>query len=352
MSLGPLMVDLAGTGVTAEDRELLRDPRVGGVILFSRNYESPQQLAALVEGIHALRSPPLLVAVDHEGGRVQRFRDGFTRLPAAARYGEVYDRAPAEALRLAELGGWLMAAELRAVGVDFSFAPVLDLDRGVSRVIGDRAFHHRPDGVAELARAFMRGMGRVGMAAVGKHFPGHGSVAADSHEALPVDPRPFADIQQEDLLAFERLVHYGLPAVMPAHVVFPAVDPLPAGFSPRWLGGILRGDLGFQGAVLSDDLSMAGAAVIPDPGERVLAALGAGCDMVLLCHDRPAVAEALRALGGYSDPVSQVRLARLHGRGRVDRSELLAGPVWKEAVAWVGRLEPAPELALGDDAER
>jgi beta-N-acetylhexosaminidase len=344
------MLDLVGTSLAAGERDLLRHPLVGGVILFSRNYESPAQLAALVSDIKAVRTPPVLVAVDHEGGRVQRFRDGFTRLPAAARYGELYDRSPARGLALSELGGWLMAAELRAVGVDLSFAPVLDLNRGISRVIGDRAFHARPEAAAALARAFVRGMQRAGMAAVGKHFPGHGNVEADSHVALPVDPRAFADIQQEDLAVFERLVHHGLAAIMPAHVVYPRVDPQPAGFSRHWLEVLLRGQLGFQGAVVSDDLSMAGAAVIPDRGERARAALSAGCDLVLLCNDREGVAEVLDALGDYGSPVSQVRLARLHGRGEIARDTLLASSDWHEANAGVSRLERAPELALGDDA--
>jgi beta-N-acetylhexosaminidase len=344
------MIDLEGLALTPEDREILRDPGVGGVILFSRNYASPEQLTALVQEVHALRSPPLLVAVDHEGGRVQRFREGFTRLPAAARYGELYDRDPARALRLAETGGWLMAAELRAVGVDLSFAPVLDLDRGVSRVIGDRAFHRRPAVVAELARATMRGMQRAGMAAVGKHFPGHGAVAADSHEALPVDPRPYADIQAEDLLAFERLAHYGIPGIMPAHVVFPAVDDRPAGFSRRWLRAVLRERLGFQGAVVSDDLSMAGAAVIADWGARARAALEAGCDLLIAGNDRGGAARVLEALAGHADPVSRSRLARLHGRHPLRREDLLASDRWQEAASAVAALERAPELALGDDA--
>ncbi len=349
MSLGPLMIDLAGTELSAEERDLLRDPRVGGVILFSRNFVDPGQLAALVAEVHGVRSPPLLVAVDHEGGRVQRFRGGFTVLPAAARYGEVYDHAPARALQVAETGGWLMAAELRAVGVDLSFAPVLDLNRGVSHVIGDRAFHARPEVAAELARAFMRGMQRAGMAAVGKHFPGHGSVAADSHVALPVDRRPLADIRAEDLLVFERLVHYGLPAIMPAHVVFPAVDDRPAGFSRVWLQEILRGQLGFQGAIVSDDLSMAGATFVASRGDRAHAALEAGCDLLLLCNDREGAGEVLDALAGYRNPVSQARLARLHGRGHGLRGDLLASAGWRDAATLIARLEREPELALGDD---
>lgn len=367
MPLGPVMLDIEGQALTAEDRERLRHPLTGGVILFSRNYESPEQIAALVAEIHALRDPQLLVAVDHEGGRVQRFRDGFTRLPPVRRLGEAYDEHPKRALRLAEAAGWLMAAELRSVGVDFSFAPVLDLDRGVSGIIGDRAFHADPEAVAELAHAYMRGMTRAGMAATGKHFPGHGAVAADSHLALPVDERPLADILAEDVLPFERMIHYGLAGIMPAHVVYPKVDSRPAGFSRRWLKEILRGQLGFQGVIFSDDLSMEGAksAFAPNPGAgrtseasrasgsargprlgpvgegagnvvaRAQAALSAGCDMVLVCNDTAAANELLDGLGPHDDPVASLRLVRLHGRHPVARTQLAADETWREAVRLV-----------------
>jgi len=344
------MVDLAGATVLPEEREVLRHPLVGGVILFSRNYQSPEQLQELVSLVHALREPRLLVAVDHEGGRVQRFRDGFTRLPAAHRFGEVYEAQPARAMSLAEMDGWLMAAELRAVGVDFSFAPVLDLYRGVSKVIDDRAFHRHPEVVGRLARSFMKGMQRAGMSAVGKHFPGHGSVEADSHETVPVDERRFEDIQAEDLVAFERMVHFGLPAIMPAHVIYPKVDARPAGFSARWLRAILRGQLGFQGAVFSDDLSMAGAAVAGGFQERAQAALEAGCDMVLVCNSPEGVAEVLDGLRITQDPVAAARLARMHGRHAVARDDLLASEAWQRAAAAAASLDKAPELALGDDS--
>ena len=350
MALGPLMIDIAGTILLPEEQEILRHPLVGGVILFSRNYESPRQIQALVSQLHDLREPRLLVAVDHEGGRVQRFRNGFSCLPAAHRFGELYEKDPTQAIGLAEAGGWLMAAELRAVGVDFSFAPVLDLYRGVSQVISDRAFHRSPEVVARLARGFMKGMQAAGMSAVGKHFPGHGSVEADSHETVPVDERPFEDVRAADLVAFERMIHYGLPGIMPAHVVYPAVDASPAGFSARWLRGVLRTQLGFQGAVFSDDLSMAGAAVAGDYLERARAAVTAGCDMVLACNDPDGVVQVLDGMGEFKDPVTSARLARMHGQHVLAREKLLASLEWREAIIQVGALERAPELALGDDS--
>ncbi len=338
MLLGPVMLDISGQELTAEDRTRLCHPLVGGVILFSRNYRTPEQIAALVNEIHALRDPQLLVAVDHEGGRVQRFRDGFTSLPPMRRLGALHDENPRRARRLAETCGWLLAAELRAVGVDFSFAPVLDLDRGVSRVIGDRAFHADPEVVADLAHAVMHGMGRAGMAAVGKHFPGHGAVAADSHLALPVDERELADILAEDVLPFERMIHYGLAGIMPAHVVYPKVDSRPAGFSTRWLQDILRGRLGFQGVIFSDDLSMEGAKGEGDVVACARAALSAGCDMILVCNDTPAAERLLDGLGAHDDPVTGLRLVRLHGRRAVARAPLTADEAYRDAVRQVHQL--------------
>ncbi|MCP4701783.1 MAG: beta-N-acetylhexosaminidase [Gammaproteobacteria bacterium] len=346
MSLGPLMIDLNGSELSAEERSLLQHPLVGGVILFSRNYASIPQLTGLILAIHEIRRPPLLIAVDHEGGRVQRFREEFVHLPACAHFGRVYDQNPREALLLAEQAGWLMAAELRAVGVDFSFAPVLDLGRGVSQVINDRAFHQTPEIVAELARAMMIGMRKAGMAAVGKHYPGHGSVAADSHHAVPVDSRPLADIYAEDIVPFERMVRYGLAAIMPAHVVYSQVDEQTAGFSRRWLIDILRNELNFQGALLSDDLNMAGAAAAGSPLERTRQALQAGCDMVLICNDRNGVMQVLQELGEYEAPASLARLLRLHGQGRTAWDDLHAGEAWKRAARRLSALEPEPELNL------
>lgn len=338
MTLGPLMLDLAGLALHPEEREWLRHPLVGGVILFSRNYESPAQLERLTAEIHALRQPPLLVAVDHEGGRVQRFRAGFTALPPARAIGEYYDRHPRQALELAEACGYVMASELRAVGVDFSFAPVLDLDRGLSEVIGDRAYHRDPQSCAALARAVMRGMARGGMAAVGKHFPGHGGCAADSHTSLPVDERELADIQAEDLVPFERLIQAGLAAIMPAHVLYPRVDGVPAGFSRVWLQDILRGQLGFQGVIFSDDLSMAGARCAGGIVDRARAALSAGCDMVLVCNDPAAAVQLLDGLGPYDNPVAGLRLVRLHGRATpLARTALRADAAYREAQRRLAR---------------
>ena len=260
MSLGPVMLDLEGVALTAEDREILKKPLVGGVILFSRNYESPEQLTALINEIHQLRQPKLLVAVDHEGGRVQRFRSGFSRLPAVAQMGAHYKKNPRHAQTLAKTAGWLMAAELRAVGVDFSFAPVLDLDYGKSEVVGDREWHRNPQAVAGLAHAYMSGMQSAGMAATGKHFPGHGWVSADSHTAMPVDERRYDDIYPDDILPFERMIEYGMAAIMPAHVVYRQCDDQPAGFSRFWLQEVLRKRLQFQGVIFSDDLSKIGRA--------------------------------------------------------------------------------------------
>jgi len=338
MSLGPVMLDVAGFTLTSEERERLRHPLTGGVILFARNYESPDQIGALVREIHALRNPPLLVAVDHEGGRVQRFREGFTHLPAVARYGEVYDENPKRGRRLAETAGWLMAAELRAVGVDFSFAPVLDIDRGIGRVIGDRSFHASPDAVADLAHAYMAGMHRAGMAATGKHFPGHGGVEAYSHVDIPVDERAYQDIYMDDVLPFERMIHYGLEGIMPAHVIYPKVDPQPAGFSRFWLQQVLRGELGFEGVIFSDDLSMEGAKVAGGVVARAQAALAAGCDMVLVCNDPDAAGELLAGLGSHDNPASHLRLARMHGRHALSRNDLLADAGYREAVRAVGNL--------------
>jgi len=331
MSLGVVMVGLAGTGLSPEERERLAHPLVGGVILFERNFVEPAQLRRLTEEIHAVRTPRLLVAVDQEGGRIQRFRSGFTPLPPAARFGEIYDEDPRRARRLAGLAGWLMASELRATGVDMSFAPVVDLGRGPSGVIGDRAFHSDPEILSELAQSFVHGMARAGMAATAKHFPGHGSVEEDSHSTLPVDRRRFVDVEQLDLVPFTRMVHYGVSGMMTAHVLYPEIDPQPASFSHFWLRKVLRGQLGFQGAIFSDDLEMAGAHAAGDIVSRAGRALDAGCDMVLVCNDPVAADKVLARLARAADPASLVRFARMHGRGRLASAEVRGTPAWREA---------------------
>jgi beta-N-acetylhexosaminidase len=313
MSLGPVMLDIGGTQLTAADKERLKHPLTGGVILFTRNYSSFEQLTRLAAEIHALRTPPLLIAVDHEGGRVQRFREGFTRLPPMRELGIIWDEHPAKARHLAQAAGYVLAAELRAAGIDLSFTPVLDIDYGNSCVIGDRAFHNNPDAIAELARSLMSGLKLGGMAAVGKHFPGHGYIQADSHTELPVDERSYRDIETNDLVPFRKLINLGLPAVMPAHVIYPQVDSRPAGFSEIWLKDILRGKLGFEGAIFSDDLSMKGAEVAGSILQRAQAALHAGCDMALVCNDSEAADALLAGLQWNMPAVSLARLARMHG---------------------------------------
>jgi len=310
--LGPVMLDVIGPRLTDEDRKRLLNPLVGGVILFSRHFENREQLSKLTRQIHRLRKPKLLIAVDHEGGRVQRFKtDGFTQLPAMAQLGQLWMRDPMRAMAVATSLGLVMASELRACGVDLSFAPVLDLDYGVSQVIGDRSFHRDPRVVAMLARAVAQGMSTAGMAACGKHFPGHGAVVADSHHAIPVDPRTLTRILREDAAPYFWLGDSVIPAVMPAHVIYPKVDDKPAGFSSRWIREILREKLSYDGVVFSDDLTMEGASVAGDIVARADAALDAGCDMVLVCN-RPDLADELLSRLQYTpDPISAARLDRL-----------------------------------------
>ena len=341
------MLDVDGYELSAEDKEVLQHPLVGGVILFSRNYANVEQLELLVEAIHNLRSPRLLVAVDHEGGRVQRFRDGFSAIPAASHYGQVYAHDVNKARHLAKTAGWLMASELRAVDVDFSFAPVLDVDYGVSKVIGSRAFHSDPNVIAELALAYMQGMHEAGMAATGKHFPGHGAVTEDSHTDIPVDLRDYNDIAAKDMVPFKRMIAQGLAAVMPAHVIYKNVDAMPAGFSRVWLQDVLRKRLNFQGVIFSDDLNMEGAGALgSNYTERAALALGAGCDMALVCNNRPAAIEVLAGLQNNDDPVQHMRLARMHGRHHVKRNELHRDMRWKEAQELLRPYQDDPSMDL------
>ncbi len=290
--LGPVMADVVGLELCDDDIGRLSHPLIGGVILFARNFVSPQQLRQLTSTIHALREPKLPIAVDHEGGRVQRFRDGFTTIPPMRTLGQLWDRSPESGRQLAENVGCVIATELISHGLDFSFAPVLDLDWGESGVIGNRAFHSDPAVVAELGKALISGLAGAGMGSVGKHFPGHGFVRADSHHAIPIDDRSFAEIERSDLIPFSKLAREGLSAVMPAHVIYPQVDPNPAGFSAKWLQDVLRVQLSFEGLIFSDDLSMEAASVAGNVTQRALAALNAGCDVVLLCNN-PALADEL-----------------------------------------------------------
>lgn len=306
LPLGPLMIDVAGLELTDAERERLAHPLVGGVILFKHNYRDTQQLAALCAAIHGLRSPALPIAIDHEGGRVQRCREGFTHVPPMRRLGDLWDTDPAAARRAAADLGYLLAAELRACGVDYSFTPVLDLDWGPSGVIGDRAFHKNPEAVAELAGALIEGLRAAGMGCCGKHFPGHGWVAADSHLAIPVDERSLAEMEP-DLTPYRRL---RLDGVMPAHVIYPKVDPRPAGFSPVWLEK-LRKEFKFDGVIFSDDLSMEGAAFAGNMVQRAEAAWAAGCDMLLICNAPDAVADVLANWKPVPDPVRAERIARI-----------------------------------------
>ncbi len=341
MTLGPVMLDIQGMELQADEKEILAHPSVGGIILFSRNYQSPEQLMALCNALHAVRTPPLLIAVDQEGGRVQRFRNHFTRLPAV---GLIENNQ--EPLLTSEQCGWLMATEVVAAGVDISFAPVLDLDYGVSSVIGDRAFHRQPDKVTELALAYQRGMHSAGMATVGKHFPGHGGVSADSHKSLPEDMREFADLLLEDLVPFERLVKNGLNGIMAAHVVYPAIDPQPAGFSRFWLQQVLRQRLNFQGVIFSDDLSMGGAEWAGSYTDRADMSLQAGCDSVLICNQPEQAVTVVEHLENYNNPASSMRLARLHGQCKINWHELCENSQWQAAVETIKACETEPWLDM------
>lgn len=306
LPLGPLMIDIAGTQLTELDRERLCHPLVGGVILFSRNYADPAQLELLNAEIHELRQPALLIAVDHEGGRVQRFREGFTRLPAMALLGKLWDQEPQAGIAAARDVGFVLAAELRARGVDYSFTPVLDLDYGPSRVIGDRAFHRSPQAVVALAGALHQGLAEGGMGSCGKHFPGHGFVIPDSHVELPVDQRSLEAIQ-EDLIPYRQL---SLDAVMAAHVIYECFDCNTAVFSNRWID-YLRNDIKFNGVVFTDDLSMAGAGVVGGMLQRVETAYQAGCDMLLVCNSPDSVADVLTNWHPALDPLRRKRVKSL-----------------------------------------
>ena len=315
------MLDVAGPTLNQDEKEKLNHPNTGAVILFSRNYQNPEQVTELINSIRAARNGKLLIAVDQEGGRVQRFQQGFTRLPPAAYY--------AQAPELAQPAGWLMAAELLAVGVDFSFAPVLDIDCGVSEIIGNRSFSTESALATHLSSLFRKGMNAAGMAATGKHFPGHGAVALDSHLTLPIDERDLNSIRAKDLAPFKQLIEEGLEGIMPAHVVYPNIDPNPAGFSPFWIQHILRKELNFNGTVFSDDLSMEGAASVGDFPERARLAQLAGCDMILVCNNPAAAEQVLDALPVSQDPVREQRLNRMQGKPQMNREQLMHSEKWQ-----------------------
>ena len=334
LPLGPLMIDIAGTDLTDLDRERLCHPLVGGIILFSRNYADPEQLSALTAAIHALRTPALLIAVDHEGGRVQRFRDGFTRLPAMATLGKLWDENPDEAHAAARQVGYVLAAELRARGVDYSFTPVLDLDYGPSRVIGDRAFHRQPAAVIALAAALGEGLHQAGMGSCGKHFPGHGYVIPDSHVELPVDDRALDSIQ-EDMLPYRQLA---LDGVMAAHVIYNCFDCNTAVFSNKWIS-YLRNDIKFNGVVFTDDLSMAGAGVVGGMLNRVETAYNAGCDMLLVCNAPDVVADVLENWKPTIDPLRGKRVeALIPGVAAKDWQTLQSNGTYIAALQTIAKL--------------
>jgi beta-N-acetylhexosaminidase len=301
------------------------------VILFARNFTSREQVTELVNTIHDVRNPPLPIAVDQEGGRVQRFREGFTRLPAARSILNYVNNDIAQAVTYARELGWLMASELRTVGVDFSFAPVLDLNYGVSEVIGDRAFGDTPDQVAPIASAWMLGARDAGMISVGKHFPGHGAVVADSHLALPIDERDKETLFKQDIQPFAKLINQGLEGIMPAHVIYSQIDKDLAGFSSFWLQTVLRDELGFDGVIFSDDLSMKATDDTGDYPSRANAALNAGCDMVLVCNNPEAAEEVIIALEEYANPTASERCARLLGRASVSWDKLQTQDRWQKA---------------------
>jgi len=331
-----LIIGLPGKTLTDTDRRQLAAPQVSGVILFSRNFDSRDQVTALIDDIRVARPEPFLVCVDQEGGPVQRFRQGFTRLPALARIGELYDRDPRAAIRAAEEHAWVMASEMRAIGIDISFAPVVDLARG-NRAVGERAFHADPHITSELSQAYLRGMRLAGMAATIKHFPGHGTVAEDTHFDAAFDPRPLDELVASDLVPFADAVASGAEAVMMAHVTYPAVDALAAGYSRRWIEDVLRGELGFRGVVIGDDIGMAAAEDVGNIGARIAAHLLAGCDLLLACS--PTIVDDAIAASRHAPSCDDERLAMLQGEVAQTWDALVSNPQRDQFIARLATLD-------------
>ena len=335
MSSGPIMIDIEGYTLTPADHSFLCNALIGGVILFARNYKSPEQLTQLIKEIHGLRDPPLLVAVDHEGGRIQRFINGFTRIPPMRYLGHYYDKDKNDACFLTERIGWIIGSELRAVGIDLCFAPCVDIDRNLNDVIGDRAFHLSPKIIRDLAASFCKGLQEAGMASIAKHFPGHGGVSMDSHHALPLDNRSITKLR-DDIYPYEALnKQRAIAAIMMSHVLYPKIDSLPAGFSSFWIEDYLRSNIGFDGAIFSDDLNMKAAADFGSMQERAKIALIAGCDMILICNNRSAAKLVVKSIDKNLNPFSMTRLAKLYGTGNVSRKKLLGGSEWIKSTKYL-----------------
>jgi beta-N-acetylhexosaminidase len=335
LPLGPAVIDVVGLALSDDDRKRLVHPAAGGAIFFSRNFQSPEQLRVLTEEVERLREPALPICVDHEGGRVQRFREGFTPIPPMRQLGRLWDRDREAGRTAARAAAYVIGAELAAHGVDFSFAPVLDLDYGSSSVIGDRALHFDPTAVGALGASIVQGFADAGMASVGKHFPGHGFAEADSHVDVPRDARGMKELLKKDLLPFDAVIKAGVAAIMPAHVIYSEIDPEPAGYSKYWLQQVLRGQLGFDGLIFSDDLSMEGASTAGGIPERARAALTAGCDMVLLCNDPEGQEKLLESLGD----------AALARPDRLEKMRKKGGRDLRKSVAYREAQETLQKLA-------